>query len=109
MMFSITENAVKIIKEAAKQSNIETLILRIAAKNNQDGSIEYGMGFDESKDTDIKIPYDDVEIVIDPTSNELLEEATMDYVELEPGQFNFIFMNPLDPNYKPPKKKKTDK
>lgn len=105
-MFSITENAAKQIKEAAKQSNIETLILRIAAKANQDGSIEYGMGFDESKDTDIKIPYEDVEIVIDTSSNELLEEAIMDYVELKPGEFNFIFMNPMDPNYKAPKKDK---
>ena len=105
-MFSITEKAAKQIKDAAKQSKTETMILRIAAKSNQDGSIEYGIGFDENKETDIKIQYDDVEIVIDPTSNELLEEATMDYVELEPGQFNFIFMNPLDPHYKAPKKEK---
>jgi iron-sulfur cluster assembly protein len=27
---------------------------------------------------------------------------TMDYVELEPGSWQFIFMNPNDPNYKPP-------
>jgi len=43
-------------------------------------------------------------IFIDPQSHELLEDATLDFVELEPGQFNFIFMNPLDPNYSPVKK-----
>jgi len=32
----------------------------------------------------------------------LLDQATMDYVEIEPGQFHFIFLNPKDPNYRPP-------
>lgn len=105
-MFKATENAVKQFRKSAKESDTESLVLRIAAKTNQDGSIEYGMGFDEYKEADIKIPYDDIEIVIDPPSNELLEDATIDFVELTPGEFNFIFMNPLDPNYMPPKKKK---
>jgi iron-sulfur cluster assembly protein len=26
----------------------------------------------------------------------------MDYVEIEPGQFRFIFLNPKDPHYTPP-------
>lgn len=108
-MFSITDNAAEQIHAAAKESNIETLVLRIAAKTNKDGGIEYGMGFDELKDGDIKVPYEDIEIVIDPGSNELLEYASMDYVELEPGQYNFIFMNPLDTNYTPPEKKKKKK
>jgi iron-sulfur cluster assembly protein len=32
----------------------------------------------------------------------LLDEAIMDYVEIEPGQFHFIFLNPKDANYQPP-------
>ena len=108
-MFKVTENAVKQIQKAGKESNIENLVLRVAAKNNQDGSIEYGMGFDEAKDTDIKVAYDDVEIVIDIPSNELLEDASMDFVELEPGKFDFIFLNALDPNYTRPKKEKKEK
>ena len=31
-----------------------------------------------------------------------MEGATLDYVEIEPGDFNFIFMNPNDPSYVPP-------
>ncbi|MCK4950768.1 MAG: iron-sulfur cluster assembly accessory protein [Gammaproteobacteria bacterium] len=108
-MFSITENAAKQIHVAAKESNIETLVLRIAAKINQDGSIEYGMGFDEIKDGDTKIPYGDIDIVIDLASKDALDDASMDYVELEPGQFDFIFMNPIDPTYVPPKKDKKSK
>ncbi len=28
--------------------------------------------------------------------------ATLDYVELQPGQHHFIFMNPNDPDHAPP-------
>jgi iron-sulfur cluster assembly protein len=41
--------------------------------------------------------------MVPPDSVELLKGATLDFVELEPGQFNFIFMNPNDPEYVPPK------
>ena len=44
-----------------------------------------------------------VEVVVGPASTELLTEAVLDYVELEPGDFQFIFMNPSDPHYVPPK------
>jgi iron-sulfur cluster assembly protein len=32
----------------------------------------------------------------------LLDQATLDYVELESGQFHFIFLNPKDSGYHPP-------
>ena len=34
----------------------------------------------------------------------MLRGATLDFVELEPGDFQFIFLNPNDPNYVPPVK-----
>ncbi len=108
-MFSVTDNAAKQIRQAAEQSEAQNMALRIAAKANQDGSIEYGMGFDDPKENDIRVAADGVEILIDPPSNELLEEATLDYVEIEPGEMRFIFMNPLDPHYVPPKRQKKDK
>jgi iron-sulfur cluster assembly protein len=37
-----------------------------------------------------------------PEQVPLLDEAIMDYVEIEPGQFHFIFLNPKDANYQPP-------
>jgi iron-sulfur cluster assembly protein len=108
-MFKITDEAAKQVKTASEQSDAAGMQLRIAAKANQDGSIEYGMGFDEERENDVKVANGDVVVIIDPTSNELLEDATMDYVEIEPGQFHFIFMNPLDPNYTPPKKERKKK
>jgi iron-sulfur cluster assembly protein len=32
----------------------------------------------------------------------LLEGTLLDYVELEPGDWRFTFMNPNDANYTPP-------
>jgi len=103
-MLAITEAAAIQIAEQHKNTEAGDLLLRLAAKTNQDGSIEYGMGFDEATDHDIKIKQFDIEVIVDPKSSELLEEATMDYVEIENGQFHFIFSNPLDKNYTPPKK-----
>ena len=103
-MLKITPAAADQIKEQIKQSDTEGLYLRIAAKTNQDGSFEYGMGFDESNDHDIKVNSHDLILVSDPQSAELLEDATLDYVEIEPGQHHFIFKNPIDPNYTPPQK-----
>lgn len=105
-MLKITEAAAKQIADQAKQNNAGNLVLRIAAKTNQDGSFDYGMGFDEAKEDDVTTSQHSVDIVIDPQSAELLEDATMDYVELEENQFHFVFLNPLDPNYIPPKKGK---
>ncbi len=105
-MLTITEAAASKIIEQSKQTDALDLALRVAAKTNQDGSFDYGMGFDENKENDVKTSQYNVEIVMDPQSAELLDEATMDYVEIEQGQFHFIFSNPIDPNYIPAKKSK---
>ena len=103
-MLTITEAAAKQIIEQVKQTEAKGMLLRIAAKTNQDGSFDYGIGFDEEKEDDIKTSQHQVNIAMDPQSAELLDDASMDYVELEEGQFHFVFSNPLDPNYMPPKK-----
>ena len=78
------------------------MALRIAATRNDDNSIHYGMGFDDSKEDDISITSGDVEIIVSPISAEILKDTVLDFVELEPGKHQFIFMNPNDPAYKPP-------
>ena len=105
-MLTISDSAVEQIKVSAKQTQSELLKLRIAAKVAVDESIEYGMGFDEEKEGDIKVQVGDIEVLIAPSSAELLNGAHLDFVEIEPQNFNFIFQNPNDPNYKPPKEEK---
>jgi len=101
-MITITTSAANQIKLSAQQSKAEGMALRIAATRNADNSIHYGMGFDDSKEDDIKINCENIEIIVSPASADLLVDTVLDFVELEPGNMQFIFLNPGDPNYKPP-------
>lgn len=102
-MITITPDAAAQIRTAAKQGRMEGMALRIAAQRNADGHIQYAMGFDDSTRTDdTRISSEGVDLVVASTSTILLEGTTLDYVELESGRFEFIFMNPNDPNYRPP-------
>lgn len=101
-MITLTENAIEQVKSAAEQSQAKGLALRLAAKKKPDGSMEYGMGFDEAKDDDLLFKFDGVEVVFGGEYGPLLNGTTIDFVELEPGKWNFIFMNPNDANYQPP-------
>ncbi len=101
-MIKVTPTAASQIKISAQQSNSEGMALRIAASRNADNTIHYGMGFDESKGDDISITSEDIKIIVSPVSAELLKNTTLDFVEIEPGKRQFIFMNPNDPEYTPP-------
>ncbi|KPK40766.1 MAG: hypothetical protein AMJ69_01205 [Gammaproteobacteria bacterium SG8_47] len=102
-MITITPAAAKQIRESAKQGQMEGLPLRIAATRQPDGSIQYAMGFDDTgRDNDMRIQSEGIDVVVSPVSDELLQGTTLDYVELEPGRVEFIFLNPNDPNYTPP-------
>lgn len=101
-MITVTPAAAAQIKHSAEQSKTEGMSLRIAATRNDDSSIHYAMGFDDNKEDDITVAVAEVEIIISASSAELLKDTTIDFVELEPDKFQFIFINPNDPNYKPP-------
>ncbi len=101
-MFKLTTAAAQQVLEAAKQGGTEGMSLRLAAAQNPDGSIEYRMGFDDLTEDDIRMQCEGVDVVMTPEQVPLLDQATMDYVEIEPGQFHFIFLNPKDPSYQPP-------
>jgi len=51
------------------------------------------MGFDDAADDDMKLVLEGVSILIAPAYQELLDDTVLDFVELEPGEFNFIFMD----------------
>ena len=101
-MFKVTATAAKQVSQAAKQGGTDGLALRLAAHLNPDGSIDYRMGFDDATEEDIRMSSEGVDIVMAPEYVPLLDDATMDFVEIEPGQFHFIFLNPKDANYSPP-------
>jgi iron-sulfur cluster assembly protein len=99
---TFSDSAIEQIKISADQTNSNGMGLRIAARMSPDESVEYGLGFDTPRDDDIQFDYNGITILISPSDEELLHGAHIDFVELEPGNSNFIFLNPNDPNYKPP-------
>lgn len=102
MTMVVTENAARQILASAGEGGQQGAALRVAAKRKPDGGVEYAMGFDEPQGEDVHVHWHGVDVIVAPTSTELLSGATLDYVELEGGSREFIFLNPNDPNYVPP-------
>ncbi|MDI6746591.1 MAG: iron-sulfur cluster biosynthesis family protein [Rhodocyclaceae bacterium] len=94
-MFNLTSAAAEQIIHAAAEIDDpqETPSLRLAAKI-EGGEIVYGMGFDEQRESDAVLEVAGVTLLISPPSQELLKDTTLDFVELNPGEFQFIFINP---------------
>ena len=95
-MVKVTAQAAEQIREAATQSNAEGLLLRVAAQRGLDGSIQYGLGFDDQKEDDILMDSEGVTVIVSPEHMQLLNGAVLDFVELSPGDLRFIFINPND-------------
>ena len=94
-MLNVTPQAAEQIKKSMPEpAEGETLALRLAARQLPNGEIDYGMGFDEQRELDLEIAIMGLNILIGPNSRDLLENYTLDFVELEPGEFHFIFIPP---------------
>jgi iron-sulfur cluster assembly protein len=96
-MISVTPQAAAQILKSADGAG-----LRLAARLDAKGVIEYGMGLDDAAEGDTQAVSNGVTILVAPGSVELLTGATLDYVEINPGEWRFIFVNPNDPSHKPP-------
>jgi iron-sulfur cluster assembly protein len=99
IMINVTPAAAAQIRKAADESNSHGMCLRLAARLEDDGSIEYGMGFDERADDDIHVVSEGIDVIYSPASKELFSGATLDFVEINPGEHRFIFINPNDPSH----------
>ena len=101
-MITVTPQAAKQIRISTEQGDAAGLALRLAAKKLNDGTFEYGMGFDEIKDDDLDFQCEGVTIVIAPQYGPMLNGMSIDFVEIEEGNYQFIFLNPNDPSFVPP-------
>jgi iron-sulfur cluster assembly protein len=97
-MITVTPQAAEQILKSAGGA-----ALRLAARLDDKGVIEYGMGFDAQAEGDAQAVSNGVTVLVAPGSVELLTGATLDYVEINPGEWRFIFINPNDPSHKMPK------
>lgn len=101
-MLTITKKAARQIRKSAADGDMEELALRIAPVRKPDGGVEYKMGFDEVRADDVMLSSAGVDVVIAEGDKLLLNGTVLDFVEYEPDDFRFIFMNPNDPDYRPP-------
>ena len=102
-MISLSSSALEQIRHSADSGDMLAMPLRIAVKQLEDGSFHYAMGFDEQRlPGDTFFNFDGVDLVVSELSKELADGMTIDFVELEPGKSEFIFLNPNDPSYIPP-------
>jgi len=99
-MIKITPEAAKQIRKSAELTNSQDMHLRIAVRREEDGSFVYGMGFDEIRDDDALLASEGVNVIVSNAAKDFLIGATLDFVEINPGESQFIFINPNDPAHK---------
>jgi iron-sulfur cluster assembly protein len=90
-VFTLTPTAAAQIRRSAEQQTANPA-LRVAAKHSEAGEVVYGMGFDEERENDLVVQCEGVTVLIAPLSQPLLDATTLDFVELTPGEFQFIFV-----------------
>jgi iron-sulfur cluster assembly protein len=100
-MITVSPAAAEQIRKSAEETDSEGMCLRVAARVTPDEALDYGMGFDDPRDDDLRNTSEGIDIVVAPSSADLLHGTHIDYVQLETGEYNFIFQNPNDPAQKP--------
>jgi len=101
-MINITPEAAAQILKSAQPAGGGEIYLRLAARLDARGVVEYGMGLDDKADGDQLAVSQSINVLVSPGSVELLTGATLDFVEINPGEQKFIFINPNDPSHKRP-------
>jgi len=79
-MFNLTPAAAQQIQQATQSSGAAEMALRIAAKQDALGKLQYGMGFDDPQDEDLKLELAGVAVVISNQSQALLFNTLLDFV-----------------------------
>jgi iron-sulfur cluster assembly accessory protein len=79
-VITITDVAASKVSELIKQEGDDALALRVAVRPGGCSGFSYEMFFDtDVAADDITTSYGDVRVVVDPSSAQLLDGATLDY------------------------------
>ncbi len=102
-MITLTQSAAtQILKSFEPLPKDDKSILRIAVQEKPNGDFHYIMGLDDPKDGDTRFISNNVNIAVSEEQNALMDKMEIDYIEISPNEFNFIFQNPNDPKYQKP-------
>jgi iron-sulfur cluster assembly protein len=93
-MIKITDSAAAQIRVANNNPDVFDMILRVAAYQEDDGGVNYGMGFDQEREADEHLVINGIEVLIAASSTPYLQGVTLDFVEMTPGDLRFIFIPP---------------
>ena len=93
-MIKITDAAAAQIRVANNNPDVFDLILRVAAYQEEDGNVNFGMGFDSERADDEHLIVNGIQLLIAPSSTPYLQGVTLDFVEMNPGDLRFIFIPP---------------
>ena len=93
-MITITDTAAVKVRDLIEAEGEENLALRVAVRPGGCSGFSYEMFFDsEVVDDDVTLDYQGVKVVVDPSSAQLLEGATLDYKD-GLNQAGFSINNP---------------
>jgi len=101
-IFEISDSASKQIQSSSESSDSKDWPLRIAVSVDTNGKYNYLMGFDQSKEEDLQLKINGINILIDPNSMINLKNTKLDFVAIDGKDKQFIFINPNDPEYQKP-------
>ena len=93
-MIKITDSAAEQIRAVSNNPDVFGMVLRVAAYQEDDGHVNYAMGFDHEREADEQLICNGVEILIASSSTPYLQGVTLDFVEMTPGDLRFIFIPP---------------
>jgi iron-sulfur cluster insertion protein len=79
-VITLTDTASIKVKELISQEGEDGLMLRVAVRPGGCSGFSYEMFFDSERETDdVIVDYEGVTVVVDPSSAQLLDGASLDY------------------------------
>ena len=90
-MFTLTPDAATELLATAARSQAAGMALRVAARQIADGTLEYGLGFDEQREDDAVVEVGGLSVLVGAPSQPLLDDTVLDFVEVAPSHFDFVF------------------
>ena len=91
-MFTVSPAAATRILDSAERSGANGMAVRVAAKIDDAGEVVFGLGFDEEREHDDAFECEGLTVVIAPPSQDILYGMMLDFVEIEPGDWQFVFL-----------------